>query len=474
MSGAVRAVRMGALALLGLSLACANPLWEQPPPQVREAPIVRPGSLTRSTLSNGLQVLVLEDRRLPLVSIGVAVRRGAGAELPDGAGLASFTAEMMNRGAGDRDARALAEFVDAMGADLDVSSGWDSTAVTLSGLSRDLDPLFEVLSDVVRRPRFETAEAERARGEQLAALEQAKDDPGTLVAWHMARALYPDHRYGLPSPGSPESVKKLTATSARDFHGRIFVPNDAILFATGDVSAETVMAQARRRFEDWKRAADPDAGPPPPNPAPAGGRRVVVVDRPDLGQAQIAIAHEGIARSFPDRIAAALMNSVVGGGGFSSRLMDVLRAEAGLTYGVWSGFSMRRQPGPFQVSTFTRVAETRRAVDMVLAELSRARQSPPSEEELTRARTLAVGSFSLSLETSDAVMGGLIDLEIYDLPDDSLDTYRARVRATTQAMTAEMARDLLHPERAAIVVVGPADQLVPLLEGLGPIEVVQP
>jgi predicted Zn-dependent peptidase len=135
---------------------------------------------------------------------------------------------------------------------------------------------------------------------------------------------------------------------------------------------------------------------------------------------------------------------------------------------------MRRQPGAFQVSTFTRVAETRRIVDMALAELERARLTPPSEEELTRARTLAVGRFSLSLETSGAVMNGLIDLKVYDLPDDSLDTYRGRVRATTQAQTAQMALDLLHPDRAAIVVVGPADQLVPQLQGLGPIEVVEP
>ncbi|MBW2237160.1 MAG: insulinase family protein, partial [Deltaproteobacteria bacterium] len=114
MSGAARAVRLGAVVLLGFSLACAKPLWEQPPPQAREAPIVRPGSLTRSTLPNGVQVLVLEDRRLPLVSIGVAVRRGAGAVAPERAGLGSFTAELMNRGAGDRGARALAEFVDSM------------------------------------------------------------------------------------------------------------------------------------------------------------------------------------------------------------------------------------------------------------------------------------------------------------------------------------------------------------------------
>jgi zinc protease len=165
---------------------------------------------------------------------------------------------------------------------------------------------------------------------------------------------------------------------------------------------------------------------------------------------------------------------VVGGGGFSSRLMTRLRAEAGLTYGVWAGFVLRRQPGPFLAATFTRVSEARRVVDLVLAELERGREEPPSEQELQDTRALAVGRFSLGLETSDAVMAALVELDIYGLPEDALDTYRGRVRATTQAAVAKTARELLHPERAAIILVGPAERLVPQFEDLGSVEVVQP
>ena len=468
-----------ALLVLGpcLALACAapwsRPIWERPPPPSRDGPVVQPGSLHRTDLDNGLRVLVLEDRRLPRVSVGVTFRRGEAIVELAKAGLAPFTAELMKRGAGSRDALALARAVDEIGASLSVAAGWDSMSVGVAGLSRDLDRLLEILADVVLRPRFERAEARKARGEQLALLEKQKDDPRTLVRWQVARVLYPEHRYGLPFEGTPASVTRLDARAARAFQRRVMLPNDAILFASGDVSAADLLERAGRLFGAWKPANVPEVGPTVPDPTPPG-RRVVVVDRPDLVQAHITLAHEGISRTDPERIAAALMNSVLGGSGFSSRLMARVRADAGLTYGVWSGFALRRQPGPFAVGTFTRVSEVRRVVDLLLGELERAREVPPDAAELRDAQTLATGRFALGLETPDAVIASLVDLDVYGLPEDALDTYRHRVRATTIADTERAARRLLHPQRAAIVVVGPAEQLTPQLEDLGAVLVEQP
>ena len=470
-------------AALGLALAlgagCAvlpthpRPAWELPPPPAHDAPVVQPGALHRSELPNGLRVIVLEDRRLPRIAFGVTLRRGAGSEAPGEAGLALFLSELMKRGAGDRDALELAQAVDQLGASLSVSSGWDSTTVGVSGLSRDLDALFAILSDVVLRPRLDAREARRTRDEMLAALEQAKDEPETLAARALARTLYPGPRYGLPREGERATVERFDAVRARELHRRLFVPNDAILWAAGDLELDRFLALANERFGRWPRGPVADPGPPPPPQAPPA-RRVVIVDRPDLEQARIAIAHEGIARTDPDRIAVALMNDLLGGGGFSSRLMNSLRAEAGLTYSVGSAFSLRRHPGPFSVSTFTRVPEVRRTLDLAFAEIERFRREPPDEAELQNARSLAVGEFSLGLETSDSVVSSLVDLDVHGLPEDSLDTYRSRVRATTPEQIAPLAQRLLHPDRSAIVLVGPAASLRPQVEGFGPIEVVAP
>jgi zinc protease len=198
------------------------------------------------------------------------------------------------------------------------------------------------------------------------------------------------------------------------------------------------------------------------------------VNRPDLTQAHIAIAHEGIARADARRIGAQLMNDVLGGIGFSSRLMTTARAAEGLTYSVQSGFSLRRHPGPFTVATFTRVSEVGRMVNLLLRGLEDLRTNPPDDDELALAKSFAVGRFGLSLESSEAVTAALVALDVYDLPEDSLDTYRSRVRAVDRAEVAALARALIHPERAAIVVVGPADALVPQLAHLGDVNVVEP
>jgi len=463
------------------TLACANghwpfaekPAWEQPAPPPPETPIVPPDHLHRAALENGLHVLILEDPRLPRVVLGMAFRRGESSVPPETAGLASFTADLMERGAGDRDALAMAEATDRLGASLSVAAGWDSLTVVTSGLSRDQEELFDLLADVVRRPRFDAAEATRARGEALAALERARNDPSTLTSWYTASTVYEGHRFGLPLSGTPETVARFDAAAARDFHRRIALPNDAIFFASGDVNVNEMLAKVREHFGDWSQGTAIDVGAPPPAPAPPA-RRIVLVDRPEMVQARITLSHDGISRSSPDRIPVSLMNSVLGGSGFSSRLMETLRTSSGLTYSVWSDYSLRRSPGPFVVSTFTVVPETRKVIDLMLAELERGRQQPPGEDELSWARTLAIGNFAMGLETSTAVVQSLVDLDIYGLPEDSLDTFRSRVRAVTPDDVERVAREYLHPDRAAIIVVGPAKDIAPQLEGLGKVEIVKP
>ena len=184
--------RVALLPLLAILLGCAFfrelPAWEKPPPPARDAPVVDAARLHRAELPNGMRVLVLEDPRLPRFQIGVVARRGAGIVAPEQAGLAELTAELMERGAGDQGALELAAVVDNLGASLSVSAGWDSMAAGVSGLSRDLDTLFIVLTDVVRRPRFEAEEAARVR------------------EWE-ARARAP----GLLQPASPRSPLRLCA-----------------------------------------------------------------------------------------------------------------------------------------------------------------------------------------------------------------------------------------------------------------------
>lgn len=445
--------------------------WELPPPATEDRPVVDRARLHRSRLANGLEVVILEDRRLPRLDLGMAVRRG-GAIVPVGqAGLASFTAELMERGAGTRSSLELAAVVDALGASISVGADWDSVTAVAGGLSRDRDTLFDVLADVVLRPRFDEDEVNRVRAEQLAGLEKAREDPSTLASWNFAAALYEGHAFGLPRTGTAATVASLDGAAARAFHRQVFVPGNAIFFAVGDLDAPAIRARVEEAYGSWAEGPIPAAASEPPL---RRERQIVVVDRPDLVQAQVVIGHAGITRNEPRRIPIQVMNTVLGSAGFSSRLMSRIRSEEGLTYGIWSRFAGRRQSGPFVVGTFTRVSEVGRLVAMALAELDRIRDEPPGEAELAAAKSLLAGRFALGLETSNAVVSALVDLDVHALPADSLDTYRGRIRELTVEQVAAAARDFVRPAEAAIVVVGPAEAVVPQLEAFGPVRVVQP
>ena len=445
--------------------------WELPPVAAVERPIVDASRLHRETLANGLQVIVLEDRRLPEFTAGFVALRGAAIEGTSETGLAAFTASLMERGAGERDALALAAAVDDLGADLAVKADWDTLRVSLSGLSRDFEPLLGVLIDVVMRPRLGEADAVKVVAEQRAALAQAQDDPARLALQHLMRTLYGAHRFATPLGGTDAVVSGFDAGSAHAFHSRVVTPASGILWVAGDVDARAFLARAKRAFGGW-RGADPVPLPEAP-PIPEK-RRVVLVDRPALRQAQIAIGHEGIARTDPRRLEAQLLNTAFGAGGFSSRLMNRIRAQEGLTYGVYAQLSQYRVPGPFVISTFTRIPEVGRLLASAFDEMERVRTDPPAGIELERARSLRTGSYPLALETTEAVMAALLDLEVYGLPRDTLDTYRPRMRGISADQVAQTALSLVHPERATIVVVGPAKVLLEPLSSYGAVEVVAP
>jgi zinc protease len=473
-----------AVAALALAAACASTspakpdaavrepfAWEQPPAAAIERPIVDPARLHRATLSNGLRVVVLQDHRLPRLSAGFVALRGVAIEAPDELGIAAFTAALMERGAGARDALALAAAVDDLGAELEVAADWDTLRASVSGLSRDSDALLGVLADVVRRPRFGAEDAKRVVAEQRAALAQAKDDPATLAAQHLMRALYDGHRFGSPSAGVDATVARFGPAAARAFHARVVTPAGAILWAAGDVDPGAFVARAQRDFGDLDGGTVAPLPAPPPAPT---ARRVVVVDRPELGQAQVALGHEGIARDDVRRLEAQLLNTAFGAGGFSARLMARIRATEGLTYGIHAQFVQHRAPGPFVISAATRVPKVGQLLASTFEELARVRSDPPRGEELEHARSLRTGSFPLSLETTAAVIRALVDLEVYGLPPDTLDTYRSRMRAITAEQIADAASALVHPERATIVVVGPAADLREPLSAYGEVEVVAP
>jgi zinc protease len=344
----------------------------------------------------------------------------------------------------------------------------DAASVGLSAPLEALPRLLALLAEVVARPAFAAREVDRLRRREVAALANDMDEPGVLADRATLTAAYGDHPYGHPSEGRGRHVAAARRPDLVAFHGRHWRPSRATLVVVGPVDAEATLAQVRRRFGPWRAEVGAEVEIAPPAPPISG---VLLVDRPDLTQAQVRIATPGFARGSGDHATGVVAGAVLGGG-FTSRLMEAIRVERGLSYGVRARFASGRSGGLFFVSSFTKVETAGELARVALAELARFGESGPTEEELVRVRGYLGGLYPLSLETHEAWAEKLSEVELYGLPPDEVPGFIDRIGAVDAAACLSLARRTLAGDRRVLVAVGPATRLAPQLRALGPVKVV--
>jgi predicted Zn-dependent peptidase len=434
---------------------------------------------SRFALRTGLRVIVTPMPGRELVSASLVIRSGAVDE-PDALGGATvLAARALTEGTEVRDAIALTEAAERLGASIHAEAGWDATSAGLDVPASRLEPALELLAEVVRRPSFPESEVERLRDERLTDLLQAKADPRRRADEAYVSTIYagssPYHR---PAGGTADTVARLTAADLRSVQARSVTPSRSALVVAGDVDPDHVLAIVERLFGEWTGADagfdGSDGSSPIDDAAAIDERRVVVVHRPGAVQTEIRIGHPGLARRTDDFYPVTVMSAILGGL-FNSRLNMNLREEKGYTYGASAGFDLRRGRGPFTARAAVNTEATITSLREFLLELDRIREAPVTEAELRAARDYLVGVFPLRFETPGPVAGSLAGLFVHSLPDDELAHYRARIEAVTADDVLRVAREHIRPERAAIVLVGDHDQFGGALEAedLGPIEVVR-
>jgi len=428
----------------------------------------------RRRLANGLDILVCETRQFPVVTADLMLDAGGLAEPADRAGVAAMTSALLESGAGTMDAEAIAERVDSLGLSLDSGVSWDTGQTGFTCLRARLEPGFELLADLVRRPAFPASEAERVRDERLSTIQQRRGTPSSVVDEAHSRWIFaPGTAFARPLGGMIRTVRAVDRDEIAAFHAARYRASGATLVAAGDVSVDEVVALAERWFGDW-------AGEGEPAPAAVvkprlGETTIVVVDRPGAVQSEIRIGHVGIERTAPDYAAVTVMNAILGGT-FSSRLNLNLRERLGYTYGVSSSFASRRQEGTFSMSTAVQTEVTAHSVSEMLRDMREIREAPVSGAELDDARNFLAGVFPLGLQTTDGVAGKLTSIASYGLPDDYYDHYRDQLLAVTAADVQDAAQRRLWPDRAAVVIAGDAEKIRSELEALnlGPVVIADP
>jgi zinc protease len=429
----------------------ADEPWRKDQPKPGPASALQLPAPSTFQLGNGLTVLLNERPGLPVVSANLVVKTGSGANPPDKPGLANFTAAMLDEGTSTRSALQIADQIAQLGAEMSTLSSMDAIQVDTSSLKRNFPAVLDLLADVVRRPSFASEEIERQRASRLGSLAQQRENPNAVASVAMNAALYGSaHPYGYAELGTEGSNKAMSRDDMQKFWSQNFVPNNAALVVSGQITAAELRPLVEKAFGDWTPGtpASPTLGAPATTAA-----RVVFVDKPGAPQTQLRVASIGAPRSTPDYEALRVMNEALGGL-FSSRINLNLREEHGYTYGASSQFVFRRSAGPFLVGTGVRTDVTGPAVSEIFKEIREIRQTPMTPDELTMAKDSLIRSLPSDFQTSGDVTATTANLYIFDLGLDYFTRYPSRLSAVTSEQAKAAAEKYLVPEKLIVVAVG--------------------
>lgn len=400
-------------------------------------------------LANGATLLVSEQHALPIVLV-VAIFDAGSRRDPVGAfGLANLTAETLTEGTAEHSANELAAAIEFIGGSLSASAGVDFATLTVRVLRKDLDTGLDLFAETLLSPAFPAVELERAKEATLAALRRSEDDPTEVANKAFSRTLYERHPYAHPVEGESEAVSAITPADLKSFYETNYGPQRSAIVVVGDVAVDDIERRLAAALSGWKMRPQPALVPA--EPAPDGERRVEI-DRP-VTQASIVMGHRGVARSNPDYEALEVMNYVLGGGGFSSRLMEKIRNQAGLVYSVSSYFSGGELRGSFRVIMQTKNESVSRAIDLARAEIEAVRDAGVTEEELADAKRYLTGSFPLSLDSNGEIASFVASSWFLGLGLDAAQRRLDEIEAVTLDDVRRVAAQYLHPEQLLEVVV---------------------
>ncbi|HET8677913.1 MAG TPA: pitrilysin family protein [Blastocatellia bacterium] len=421
-------------------------------------------TVKRDSLLNGLQLVVLEQRGTGTVSVRLRINSGAMFDLTDKGGLADLTAGMLLKGGGGYDAKGVVEAVEQLGLTVNVTVGWDSTDLRVSGPAQALDAIFELLGKLVITPAFDQKELDALKAERVAALRTESANTEGALKRMAVEAVFGAHPFGRPARGTPESLAKITRVDLSFYHKRYYLANNSVLIITGDAMPEDVTRLARSRLGSWKKGEKIAATFRAPEPQTA--RRVLILDSQDSQVSQATIGQIGVSRRATDFYAALILGDVLNQAGAT-----LVNPEAGA--GVQAELDGRFLAGPLFFNIKSSQSGMAPAIESTLAMMSRLQTGPPPIEQVETAKNRLITSFTERLRTTEGAADVILDIELYGLGRDYMINFADRVRAVTPADVHQAAKTYLKPQSVAIVVHGPASQLEAQLKKIGPVTVMR-
>lgn len=446
--------------------------YTTPPKLAAPTPLTLP-RIAERLLPNGLKLVIVEQHELPVVDVALVLRTGAEADPTGKAGLATLTANLLDEGAGARDALGLAEQIGFLAISLRTSAGFEQSTIAMHSTKATLDSAMGLMADVVLRPTFAEKEFLRLKSERTTGLLQEQDRGPAMADRAFAALVYGEaHPYGQSTIGTTESTERLSRADVQSFWRTWYRPNNATLVIVGDLSVVDAEALARRVFGGWTRGTLP-ALAAKATPATAGGAATTIylVDKPKAAQSSFRLGRVGVARNTPDYYPLMVVNTALGGS-FTSRLNNTLREKKGYTYGAGSSFTMRKAAGPFRANAEVVSAKTDSALIEFMRELTAIREPLPADELAKAKRYLQLG-YAENFESTGDIAAQLSQLIPYGVPLTSLGAFNAGIGAVTVQSAQRVATKYLDPTKMTIVIAGDRATIEPALKatGIAPVQV---
>lgn len=465
--------------LLGLIVSLATAQSQSQPskgfvlkgkaPINKEALKVKLPKAYETRLGNGLQVLIIEQHKLPTFTMQMVVCSG-GMSDPQGAhGAAQFTAALLQEGTKTRSSREIAEQIDALGARLSANALLSSSdsRITSSGLVDSIDRIMELFGDVILNPIFPDTEVNKLKARSLAQLQEQRAQSSFLANEMFAKIMYRSH------PASREAltvqeIERMNSEIVKSFHAVNYKPNNAIFAIIGDVKPPEIVAKLEKTFGSWQQAEIPKASIP--HISQPGAAKIYVIDRASSLQTNLLLGSLTIERRDPDYYALEVMNQILGGG-TTARLYLNLREDKGYTYSVTSKLSAEGYPGTFRANADVRTDVTKGSMDELLNEFKRIRDEKVPREEIEGAKRTLVGYFARQFEFPQLLISNIINQKLYGLPADYWEHYAQKIASITQDEVQRVAQKYLDLDHLQVIAVGDASKIADMLKQYGPVEV---
>ena len=418
----------------------------------------------RKVLKNGMVLYLLENHELPTFEMRAVVRTGSIYDSVEQTGLASLTGTVMRTG-GTRSMTPdeLNRRLEYIGARLSSWVGSESGGASLSCLSKDIDEALQIFTDVLMHPGFNEEQLELEKEKRKEAIRRRNDRPGSILGREFSHLLYGDHPYGRIQEW--EQIRDLTAEDLRHFHQRYFKPNNIILGVAGDFNTRQIVKKLEKAFKGWEKAKV--SFPSRPEVAKDYRPGVYLIEK-EITQSNLRMGHLGVKLGNPDEYAIRVMNFILGGGSFTSRMTSKVRSDEGLAYSVRSSFDTESKDyGTFSASCQTKVGSTHRAIELMVEEIKRIREGLVTEEELETAKEAYINKYVFNFTDPISVLIQLMYIEYDDRPKDYLQTYLDNVREVTREEVLRVAKKYLEPEGLTLLVVGDIPRFEKPLDGFG-------